>query len=135
VEIGLHETEVTMPTIVQLRAARNRRAPPEVWQATFAWLGSQRLEPLTPERQVPKSAKRIEARRQLWEPYLRFLARSPHARVFRHLVMGTRRGPAAGSPARVPRRRAAELPLRSQAASARTGTPRLDAGIARLSRS
>ena len=39
VEIGLHGEEVTMPTIVQLRGARNRRAAPEVWQATFAWLG------------------------------------------------------------------------------------------------
>ena len=54
VEIGLHEAEVTMPTVVQLRAARNRRAPPEVWQATYAWLGSQRLEPLAPERHTPK---------------------------------------------------------------------------------
>ena len=72
--------------VVQLRAARNRRAPPEVWQATFAWLGTQRLVPLTPKQQVPKCAKRIEARRQLWEPYLRFLARSPHARV-RHAAI------------------------------------------------
>jgi hypothetical protein len=31
VEIGLHDEEATMPTIVQLRAARNRRAPPEIW--------------------------------------------------------------------------------------------------------
>ena len=54
VEIGLHEAEVTMPTVVQLRAARNRRAPPEVWQATYAWIGSQRLEPLAPERHTPR---------------------------------------------------------------------------------
>ena len=43
VEIGLHDEEVSMPTIVQLRAARNRRAPPEIWQATYGWLGGQRL--------------------------------------------------------------------------------------------
>jgi hypothetical protein len=73
VEIGLHDEEVTMPTVVQLRALRNRRAPPEVWQATFAWLGSQRLAPLAPERHVPKPLKRLEARRQLWRPYLEHL--------------------------------------------------------------
>ena len=77
VEIGLHDEEVTMPTIVQLRAARNRRAPPEVWQATFSWLGSQRLEPLSPLRHAPKPMKRIEARRKLWSPYLRGRWRAP----------------------------------------------------------
>ena len=44
VEIGLHDEEASMPNIVQLRAARNRRAPPEIWQATYGWLGSQRLD-------------------------------------------------------------------------------------------
>ena len=71
-----------MPTIVQLRAPRNRRAPPEVWQAAFAWIGSQRLEPLSPQRHAPKAVKRSEARRQLWSPYLAFLARAPQSRRF-----------------------------------------------------
>jgi hypothetical protein len=73
VEIGLHDAEVTMPTVVQLRAARNRRAPPEVWQATFAWLGSQRLLPLAPTRLAPNGGARRQARRQLWRPYLEHL--------------------------------------------------------------
>jgi hypothetical protein len=90
VEIGLHEAEVTMPTVVQLRAARNRRAAPEVWQATYAWLGGQRLEPLSPERLVPKPAKRVEARRQLWEPYLAFLADTPHEQPFKRLALEPR---------------------------------------------
>ena len=87
VEIGLHEAEATMPTVVQLRAARNRRAPPDVWQATYAWIGSQRLEPLAPERHTPQAAKRTEARRQLWSPYLAFLAGTPHEQAFRRVVM------------------------------------------------
>jgi hypothetical protein len=86
VEIGLHDEEVTMPTIVQLRAARNRRAPPEVWQATFSWLGGQRLAPLSPLRHATKPLKRIEARRELWRPYLDFLAASRYAPAVRRIV-------------------------------------------------
>jgi hypothetical protein len=87
VEIGLHEAEVTMPSLVQLRAARNRRAPPEVWQATYAWLGGQRLEPLAPDRHTARPSKRVEARRQLWTPYLEFLAGTRHHEPFRRLVL------------------------------------------------
>jgi len=83
VEIGLHREEATMPTVVQLRAARNRRAPPEVWQATFAWLGGQRLEPLAPARHAPKPAQRSKARRQLWKPYLEHLSGTGHEQAFR----------------------------------------------------
>jgi PcfJ-like protein len=87
VEIGLHGEEVTMPTIVQLRGARNRRAAPEVWQATFAWLGSQRLEPLSPERHAPKPTKRVVARRLLWEPYLAHLEEVGEAQRFRRTIL------------------------------------------------
>ena len=87
VEIGLHGEEVTMPTIVQLRAARNRRAAPEVWQATFAWLGGQRLEPLSPERHAPRPTERGAARRQLWEPYLAHLDDNGTAQRFRRTVL------------------------------------------------
>lgn len=87
VEIGLHDEEASMPTIVQLRAARNRRAPPEIWQATFSWLGGQRLAPLAPLQQAPKPMQRVEARRQLWNPYLEFFAGSRHEAAFRRLVL------------------------------------------------
>jgi hypothetical protein len=102
VEIGLHEAEVTMPAIVQLRAARNRRAPPEVWQATFAWLGGQRLEPLPPRQHAPKRVKRLEARQGLWEPYLSFLAGTRHEEPFRRLAL--RRRAHARPAGRAPRR-------------------------------
>jgi hypothetical protein len=102
VEIGLHEEEVTMPTVVQLRALRNRRAPPEVWQATFAWLGGQRLQPLTPERHVPKPFKRLAARRELWKPYLLHLNGSCHEQALRQAILQSAR-------ARHPDRRDARL--------------------------
>jgi len=102
VEIGLHDEEVTMPTIVQLRGARNRRAPPEVWQATFAWLGGQRLQPLAPERRQPKSAERLATRRRIWEPYLAFLDGNGRAQRFRRVLEGL--------PSAAPRRPRGDLP-------------------------
>lgn len=86
VEIGLHDEEATMPTIVQLRAARNRRAPPEVWQATFAWLGAQRLAPLSPSRHAPTAAQRMKARLQLWGPYLAQVTGTAHEATFRQAI-------------------------------------------------
>ncbi len=126
VEIGLHEAEMTMPNVVQLRAARNRRAAPEVWQATYAWLGSQRLEPLAPERHVPRPSKRVEARRQLWAPYLEFLAGTRHHEPFRRLVLESPipRGPL--------RRRPADLQLRLR--TMREGPAALVAGAAVVDR-
>lgn len=103
VEIGLHREEVSMPAIVQLRAARNRRAPPEVWQATFSWLGQQRLE-LFPRRHIPKLAKRRAARRAFWSPYLATLQDTPYLQRFTRLVLGatprSRTAGAAATPAR-----------------------------------
>jgi hypothetical protein len=115
VEIGVHDEEVSMPAIVQLRGVRNRRAPPEVWQATFSWLGSQRLEPLSPLRHVPKPLKRIEARRELWRPYLEALAASRHEPAFRRIVYQPTRQPGPDP------RRMRLLPRR--AADPRTGPP------------
>jgi len=94
VEIGLHDEEVSMPNIVQLRGARNRRAPPEIWQATYSWLGGQRLVPLSPLRHAPKPMQRIEARRQLWGPYLDVLEGTRHAGPFRRMVFQPARVPA-----------------------------------------
>ena len=93
VEIGLHDEEVSMPSIVQLRSARNRRAPPEIWQATYGWLGGQRLAPLSPLRHAPKPMQRIEARRQLWNPYLEVLEGTRHAGAFRRTVFQQLRTP------------------------------------------
>ena len=94
VEIGLHDEEVSMPNIVQLRGVRNRRAPPEIWQATYSWLGGQRLVPLSPMRHAPRPLQRIEARRALWSPYLATLDGTRHAGAFRRLVLHPARVPA-----------------------------------------
>lgn len=76
VEIAPHANDPAMPAIVQLRGNRNRRASIDVWQAAYAWLGTQPLQGPTAERLVPPAADRTETRRNLWEPYLRHLAAS-----------------------------------------------------------
>ncbi len=41
VELAPHDDDCLMPGIEQLRGPRNNRAAPEIWQATYAWLGQQ----------------------------------------------------------------------------------------------
>lgn len=70
VEIGVADIDSGMPAVLQLRGRRNRRAPPKVWQATYAWLGGQSLRPLAfaPADLGTERARR--AARALWRPYL-----------------------------------------------------------------
>lgn len=68
IEIGVHPVEPTMPSIVQLRGPKNKRAHPEIWRAAYNWLGNQELHPVP--AQVVNSAARRRAWRALWKPYL-----------------------------------------------------------------
>ncbi|MCL4766396.1 MAG: PcfJ domain-containing protein [Hyphomicrobiaceae bacterium] len=70
-EIGAHLIDPSLPTIVQLRGPRNKRASPQIWRAAYAWLGGQPLRP-TPAL-VVNSAARRRAWRALWKPYLSIL--------------------------------------------------------------
>jgi len=81
VEIGAHMIDPSLPTIVQLRAPRNKRAHPQIWRATYAWLGSQDLRPAPP--QTLSLAARRRAWRQLWRPYLSTLEPTDRAEVER----------------------------------------------------
>lgn len=84
VEIGAHAIDPNVPTIVQLRAPRNARAHPQIWRATFAWLGSQELCP-APSHSISRTARR-QAWRRLWRPYLATLDPADRAEV-EHLVL------------------------------------------------
>ena len=81
-----------MPAIRQLRGVRNRRAPPEVWQATYAWLGAQATRP------IPAFAPRADGvglrgeARRLWEPYLDAIQGRWPAAEFRSFASGMIRG-------------------------------------------
>jgi hypothetical protein len=49
--------------------------------------------PLSPLRHAPKPMQRIEARRQLWNPYLDVLEGTRHAGPFRRMVFQQMRAP------------------------------------------
>ncbi len=69
-EIVADELEAGMPTVHQLRGPRNRRAAPEIWRATYAWLGASSLRPLgwSPATHTATVQRRLA--RNYWQPYL-----------------------------------------------------------------
>lgn len=68
VEIGIRDRHVGVPTVLQVRATRNRLAGPEVWRAVYAWLGNQPLKMVVVER--PDAAARKRERRRILAPYI-----------------------------------------------------------------
>lgn len=64
IEIVSHEQEKGHPTISQLRGPHNRRAPLEIWQTAYKWLGSQPLR-LADETHVIKLTRATRLRRHL----------------------------------------------------------------------
>ena len=70
VEIGTDELEAGMPTTMQLRGPRNRKAQPEIWRATYSWLGAQSLRPLMPVSADAMSKTLRQTARAYWKPYL-----------------------------------------------------------------
>lgn len=79
IEISSHESEPGHPVISQLRGPHNRRAPLDVWQAAYAWIGSQSLR-LADKRLVVRSngASCNRRREELWHSFLEALPQ--HAR-------------------------------------------------------
>jgi hypothetical protein len=79
VEITAHDREPGHPSIAQLRAAHNRRAPLEIWQAAHVWLGSQPLRLADRQLEI-RTSPRVRKRREqaIWQPFLDALP--PHAR-------------------------------------------------------
>src|SRR5690606_22164428 len=112
IEIGVHPVEPSLPSIVQLRGPKNKRAHPEIWRAAYSWLGGQELRPVPP--QVASSAARRRAWRALWKPYLSVLQPADRER-FERLAMDldrvqarrrsrpqrARRAPTAGHPSSI----------------------------------
>ena len=89
VEIGLHDEEVTMPTIVQLRAARNRRARPRCGRRPSPGSAASGLEPL--RAGAAYAPRPVEARRSaaaaVERPTWRSLPARAHEQPFRRLVI------------------------------------------------
>lgn len=97
VEIGPHPQDAKMPTIVQLRAPRNRRSNPNIWRAAYDWLGSQPLRPAPPL--LVDAPQRRRAWRELWKPYVSTLEPTDRA-VFEQLAVGLDRLKPSRSPSR-----------------------------------
>jgi hypothetical protein len=77
VEVGPHPTEAGMPTIIQLRIAKNRRAPAHLWSAAYAWLAACDMRPLAARVMAPTDDERRSVRAALWGAYLADLAQLP----------------------------------------------------------
>ena len=86
-EIAAHEHEFGMPMITQLKSARNRRAPLEVWRAAYAWLGGQSIRPAASDLALAGASARGPRLMKLWRPYLEALSDN-HRRRFESLVLG-----------------------------------------------
>lgn len=91
VEIGNHDQEVTMPCVLQLRAPRNRRASAEVWQATYAWLGTQTLRPRYSNAARPTSGRGTKAAKAFWQDYIDHLEQHGLADAFAAIAISRRR--------------------------------------------
>lgn len=78
IEIGPHEDDANMPGILQLRGPANRRVPPAIWQAAYAWLGIQTPVPINVSTSLDLTAARAVAR-QVWRPFVEAKAGVPSA--------------------------------------------------------
>lgn len=70
IEIGLHDTDQSMPAIVQLRGHKNKKVPAEVWRKAYDWLSHAPIEPFQADRLTPTPASRMAARQDLWLPFI-----------------------------------------------------------------
>jgi hypothetical protein len=78
-----------MPAIRQLRGPRNRLAAPAVWQAAYAWLGSQAPRRILAEDRRLKETVRNRRLLDFWRPYLGHVATAPEAPEVRELLLGS----------------------------------------------
>ncbi len=94
VEIIARHSADGMPTIEQLKGPRNRSVSPQVWQATFAWLGSQTLKPFGRPSALLASKGHASRRvlKEIWAPYLRKVQGIAHEETIRQLAFFARQG-------------------------------------------
>mgnify|MGYP001204044048 FL=1 len=64
--------------IVQLRGPGNRRAPPVLWQATYAWLSQQNYRPLVVLVDGAAQTRTKLVLKRIWEPLLTGIKATPH---------------------------------------------------------
>jgi hypothetical protein len=121
-EIACHELELGMPTIAQLRIARNRRAGMDIWQAAYAWLGSHAIRRADPGLLNGDRTVQQRTSAKIWRPFMDALwegHRSLFAEAFGTRVSAARRRRAPDTrPAHRP-----PVPLRPRVRKAGLGAP------------
>lgn len=87
VEIGPHPEDPARPALLQLRTRRNRRAEPQLWQATYAWIGAAPISPRAPRLDARASQSRAIAL-HIWREYLDWQAERGKDARMQALVLG-----------------------------------------------
>ena len=88
VEIGAHDDDCAVPRIVQLRGPRNRRAGPEIWQATLSWLAGQAFRPLPRVVETADRTRRQQFIRAIWRPMMDSVKGTPMEKRVQALAFG-----------------------------------------------
>jgi hypothetical protein len=86
-EIGRHDDDPAIPTIVQLRGVRNRRLAAKIWQAGYAWLAGSAFEPFTPGRLTPGRDVRRRTHDDLWRAYVARFDPADHGDHFARTIL------------------------------------------------
>ena len=73
IEVGPTLAKATAPSIVQIKAAKNRQAPLAVWHAAQLWLGNQSLDALPRRPGAVRSAGSDCEDEPFWRSYLQWL--------------------------------------------------------------
>lgn len=87
VEIGPHHEDPARPSLLQLRTRRNRRGEPQLWQATFAWIGASPIRRRAPRLETRASLSRDIAL-GIWREYLHWQAAHGKDSRMQALVLG-----------------------------------------------
>ncbi|MBI1383787.1 MAG: hypothetical protein GC150_02615 [Rhizobiales bacterium] len=87
-ELTPHGDDGAMPQIEQLRGPSNARVPARVWQAAYAWLGSQAILPFKAE--PAEGAEAVWS--GIWQPYLQHLKAAQCLARVRELAGETKPG-------------------------------------------
>ena len=83
-EIGPHDDDTAMPKIEQLRGPYNQRVSPLIWQATYAWLGSQKPRPISAVEISPAAS--LDVSRRVWGPFVAAVGATRSADVVRRFL-------------------------------------------------
>ncbi|MFY0611925.1 MAG: PcfJ domain-containing protein [Hyphomicrobiaceae bacterium] len=90
IEIGPTPAKSATPSIVQIKATKNRQPPLAIWQAAHQWLDEQDLETLPRRPGAVRTTKPPHSVEPFWRPYLDWLPEGRRTE-FEKCIINTRR--------------------------------------------